>query len=105
MSIQATRPNWIRPVAGISAAIYGSACALSIMPAMMSPMLFDAPGSTERVLLWILMGVLLTLPIDLLGATVALGLAAWKHWRMVTLIALAMPILHVLAIVVLFALL
>lgn len=96
--------DWVRPAAGIGAAIYACAGALSLMPALMSPMLFDAPGSDKRVLLWILMGVLLVLPVDLLGATVALGLAAWKRWRSVTLIALAMPALHVLAIGVLFVL-
>ena len=102
--MQADRREWVRPVAGIGAGTYGVTCALSLMPALMSPMLFDAPGSNERVLLWILMGVLLALPVDLLAAAVALGFAAWKRWRTVTLIALAMPALHVLAIIVLFAL-
>ena len=102
--MQAAKRAWVRPVAGIGTAICGVACALSLLPAMMSPMLFDAPGSDKRVLLWILVGVLLALPVDLLGATVALALAAWKRWRIVTLVALAMPALHVVAIGVLFAL-
>ena len=103
MSGQTARRDRVRPVAGIGAGIYAVATALGVIPAMIAPFLFDAPGSEKRVVLWILFGLLPTLPIDFLVATIALGLAAWKRWPTVMIFALVMPMLHVVAIVATFA--
>lgn len=52
------------------------ACLFSGMMVMMSPMMFDAPGSTELKPLWAALGFLLLLPIMLL-----LGLIlGWKRY-------------------------
>lgn len=50
----------------------------AVMPAMMSPMLFDAPGSEKSVALKVALACLIALPLCLIGGSVtagALGLA------------------------------
>ena len=58
-------------IANLALGVYG------IFPAMMSPMLFDAPGSTRSVALWFAFCAMLVFPI----VAIAAAIAPWLFYR------------------------
>jgi hypothetical protein len=47
----------------ISSMIWTSALVISLMPALMSVMIFDSPGSEERLVLWVLFWAMFSFPL------------------------------------------
>jgi len=85
---------------GIIVLIEIGAAVVSLLPILMSPMMFDAPGSTKDPATWTLLGLLVSFP-------VSVGLGIWASqmqdgWSD-TFLCLALPLLPIIAVLVLVA--
>lgn len=62
--------------------------------AMMSPMMFDAPGSTENQLLWTLFWTVISFPVSCLIAIIGMWVLHLISWPRAALVASVLPLLH-----------
>ena len=73
--------------------------AVGIVPALMSPMMFDAPGSTDNPVVWVLFASVGTFPIACLVAVVSAWILHLVGLRRAAKWAMGLPLLNAAAVV------
>ncbi|MEM9195943.1 MAG: hypothetical protein AAGF12_42645 [Myxococcota bacterium] len=71
-------PRGIWTFAIVGAVVWGAVGIASALPALMSVMLFDAPGSEENTYLWIVFWSLWLFPVGVLVTVPTALLSAWR---------------------------
>ena len=82
------------------AVLYGLLGVFFLLPAVMSPMLFDAPGSADNALTVALLAGLVALPVTFLLGAGLLIVASLRRGRRLAIVAFALPVVALAVIVV-----
>ncbi len=86
----------IRIIIRIIHIIFGIAFPFSVYVALLSPMMFDAPGSTENILVWLLFIAVFTFPLMILTSIIASwGIARSGKGYKMALVCSLLPCLNI----------
>lgn len=94
----------MRPWLITASVIYGLVFIPSLGMAMMSPMLFDAPGSLENRMLWVVFYSIMGLPLSIFVALPCMWIAYKREIRRGALLFSLLPVADALIMAVAFAL-
>jgi hypothetical protein len=84
----------------VTTIIWAMALACSIVPAMMSVMIFDSPDSTQQVSLWILFGAVVSFPLVAAAAIALSWVCYFLHYSRFAIYATLLPLINILAVLV-----